>query len=707
MGTTNKPLLILAILLVLFSSTGLAVLLAQEEKGDPAAPPPGPATEPAAAPGAAVPAASLVPADTPASGGEAGPGPAAPNPAAAPTPDTAVPTDAGIYYGISPRSGFLVSLDRGGPWMERNQGLPVRHVYPFQADRVRYLTSLGVDPVHANRVAVTTVDEIYVSEDFGLSWKRLPTGRPLRETSYMTSIALSPASPDAFLVGTSFNGFFETTDRGKSWQDPSLTASFLYRGAGFYEEIAGITYHPEDPRTILFSCGFGKGIYRASGDRKTWTPLAFIGDRPGEIVQSLRFIRTAAAPAPAAPAPVTPAPAGDPWVLEAQTRTAVWRYAAEGNRWMLERSLPPRLPESVLDSARGARLAAAGNRFGIYLSSFHVSDAELDGYIAFLKEHGMNSLVVDFKEDLGLVTYDTRLELPRKMGAVSRRINLELLLEKAHANGIYIIGRVLVFKDRALYNHDGYRYAAWDRVSGAPWRYLVPTQDEQTGETVPVQREYWVDPFATFVWEYNVSIAKELQDRGVDEIQFDYIRFPSDGPLSRIRYRFQPEGMHRIDALESFLTLARESIHIPISTDLYGFNSWHRMGNWIGQCIEVLADYVDAICPMFYPSHFPIDFIGDQEYLDRARTIYQEGVTRSASIVEGRSLIRPYVQAFLIGDELRMEPARYSTYLIRQLEGTLAAPSCGYTLWNAANRYYMVRGSLRPYTQSGCLPEDR
>jgi hypothetical protein len=149
--------------------------------------------------------------------------------------------------------------------------------------------------------------------------------------------------------------------------------------------------------------------------------------------------------------------------------------------------------------------------------------------------------------------------------------------------------------------------------------------------------------------------------------------------------------------LESFLTQAREVIHIPISTDLYGFNSWHRMGNWIGQSIEVLADYVDVICPMFYPSHFPRDFMKEEPYLERGRKIYEEGTSRAALMVGSRSIVRPYVQAFLIGGELAMGPAEYSQYLTNQIEGTLAAPSSGLTLWNASNRYYMVIEPLIPY----------
>ena len=612
----------------------------------------------------------------------------------------------GTLYGISTDRGFVVSFDSGASWLERNNGLPRRVVYPFTEDTVRRLTSVGVDPLAEGRVAVTTADSLYLSEDYGGSWQHIPIDRPLRSTSYLTSVALSPRDRDTLLVGTSFNGFFETRDRGASWGDPSLSARFLYRGAGFYEEIAGLAYHPEQDGVLYFACGFGHGIYVGDPERRSWTRLAFPGDETGEIVRRLE-VR-----------------AEGGWTLRVQTDRAIWHHHLEDGTWrLIERPVhnPTPVPDPTGDPLRRQRLRQAGDKFGIYVSSYRARGEDLQRHLDFLVEQGMNSFVVDCKDDFGWITYDTQLELPRQIGAVSRRFNLDELLAAAHERGMYVIARLVVFKDRQLFNYNNYEHAVWNQRTDQPWRYLIRVEEPapkpkeaggpegEAGAAQPeseaarpativrhVQNEFWVDPYHPFVWEYNVQIAEELQRRGVDEIQFDYIRFPSDGNLSQIRYRYRREGMSRIDALESFLVLARERVTIPISSDLYGFNSWHRMGNWIGQSIETLADYVDVISPMFYPSHFPRDFIKDEPYLTRARTIYEEGTTRAASMVHGRSLIRPYVQAFLIGGELAMGPAEYWTYLVRQIEGTLAAPSSGFTLWNASNRYYMVTGSLLP-----------
>ena len=610
-------------------------------------------------------------------------------------------TPSGILYAISKQRGFLVSFDNGASWLEHNNGLPRRVVYPFseESGRIRHLTAVNIDPNNEGRVAVTTADKLYLSENYGGSWRQITIGKPLRSTSYLTSVALSPRDADTLLVGTSFNGFFETTDRGTSWQDPSLSARFLYRGAGFYEEISGLSYHPTEAGVIFFACGFGHGVYRGSPDRKTWTRLEFPGDDQAEVIHRLEIL-----------------PAGASWTLQVQTHKSRWLYALATGNWRLAGS-QDLIADPVPDPFRRERIRKASDRFGIYVSSFRAQGEDLDNHLQFIKDNGLNSLVVDCKDDFGWIAYDTNLKFPKEIGAVNKRFSLEELVDKAHRQDIYVIARLVVFKDQRLYRYNDFEYAVWNGVSDQPWRYLVkvevppePEEEEDGAESseneeeVPpepvykyVQKEYWVDPYNPDVWSYNLAIAEELQERGVDEIQFDYIRFPSDGSLSQIQYRYRREGMTPIDALESFLIQVRESIHIPISTDLYGFNSWHRMGNWIGQSIEVLADYVDAICPMFYPSHFPRDFMKDEPYLERGRKIYQEGTSRAAFMVGGRSIVRPYVQAFLIGGELAMGPAEYSLYLTNQIEGTLAAPSSGFTLWNASNRYYMVTEPLTSY----------
>jgi hypothetical protein len=122
--------------------------------------------------------------------------PAAKEAPAEPRPDLrlqqSVRTAGGITYALSATRGFLVSFDLGSTWIERNQGLSRRMVYPFTEDRVRRLTSLGVDPAHEARVAVTAASELFLSEDYGSTWVKIPWGKPLRPSTYFTAVALPP-----------------------------------------------------------------------------------------------------------------------------------------------------------------------------------------------------------------------------------------------------------------------------------------------------------------------------------------------------------------------------------------------------------------------------------------------------------------------------------------------------------------------------------
>ncbi len=586
----------------------------------------------------------------------------------------------GILYGVSKDHGFLISFDNGKTWEERNKGLPKRIIYPFKKMPQRIITNVGLDPLNESNIAITTKTSIYLSTNYGLQWKKIPTGKPLKRSSYFTSIAIKPNDPDTLLLGTSFNGFFETSNGGKTWEELSSDLHFLYKGAGFYEEISAITYSPKGD-AIIFALGFGNGLYTYIPSTGTINKIQVDFPRGEEEITNLRFINR------------NKEDNTSKWILDIRTKTSDITLDPETEEIL---SIIPHPSLLKIGAFKSERKRKASDKFGIYISSYKAHGDYLKRHIEFIKSHGLNSMVVDFKDDYGWITYNSNLKIVHEVGAIKRRINLEKLLNIAHKNNIYVIGRIVVFKDKQLYRYKNYKYALWDKVKNAPWRYLKEYEDAQTGEKKWFQREYWVDPYSEFVWKYNASIAKELQDRGVDEIQFDYIRFPSDGNLSTIQYRYKRKGMTKIDAIESFLRVARKSVHIPISTDVYGFNAWYKMGNWIGQSIEMISNYADAISPMFYPSHFPIDFLKEKNYLDRAYKIYKIGTQRALDIVSGRCLIRPFIQAFLIGNELNMSTEQYTTYLIRQIQGSLEARSSGFTLWNASNRYYMVRSSLKP-----------
>ena len=604
----------------------------------------------------------------------------------------------GPMYAVGSGGGVWVSLDAGGSWEDRSAGLPERVVYPFDGTQVRRVESLTYDPLEPGRVAVATMDRVFISSDAGIEWREVQISRPVKSVDHITAVSVSPHDADTIYLGTSFSGYYTSTDGGASWRSQKESIQHLYHGAGFYETITAIAVSPQTPNLIYLAAGMGGEVYESDNGGKSWRSIGLPGGAGADTagnVHTMSFVRDAG---------------GETWLLRVHTNRDVWIYSPAEASWRPGKSPAPAAANRQHSSEKALRKRIAGDRTGIYVNPARASGDALEKHLDLLAEHGMDMIVVDMKDDTGRLTYDTDLALPNDAGAVDIRFYLDELLARAHDAGVYVVGRMVVFQDPKLYAFNDNAYAVRDSETGAPWGNLIRVSGSEDEENVVYeQREFWVDPYSEFVWRYNVAIAGELEARGVDEVQFDYIRFPSDGDTSRIEYRFKREGMNRVDAIESFLKLAREQIRIPISADLYGFNAWYLMGGWIGQNIDVIADYVDAVCPMFYPSHFPGTFLSDLDYLDRAEAIYFNGSNRAASLVGDRCVVRPYVQAFLIGAEREYETDEYTAYLARQLEGVSGSSASGFTLWNASNIYYMVTESLRRFTggQPGTEPESR
>ena len=566
-------------------------------------------------------------------------------------------------YSINRRRGFEISEKENILFSEMNNNLPVKIVYPFSGDEIRSFSSVNNNPDDINSFSLTTPSQLFVSKNKGECWQEVSIKYPFKKSYYITSSALKGDDSEKMLVGTSFSGLFETRDKGRSWKSYRKNLDWMEKGAGFYDDISAVAYGSGSSYLFMAS-GFTRSIYVLDTDNK-WSEINVPESVKKNGIKSMTadFSRNE---------------------LNVYSGRYCFIYNYETGIWnkeviFLPGSLQRQEPEST------ARMKSAADKRGIYLSAYKAAGDGVGDIFTFLKKNNMNSVVVDFKDDFGNLTYKSEIQTASELGNIRNYIDLEDFIKKAEENNIYVIGRIVVFKDKQLYEYKNNKYSVWDNADEGPWRHLV-----KNGDNPPVQREFWVDPFSEDVWDYNIEIAAELEKKGVDEIQFDYIRFPTDGDLSKAFYRHRKEGMLHNEALESFLKKARENINVPISTDLYGFNGWYRMGNWNGQQIDMVCRYVDVISPMFYPSHFPRKFLEKTPYLERAEYIYREGSSRALDIVKGHALIRPFVQAFLIGGERDFEKPVYTDYLMKQLKGLTDASASGFTLWNASGSYYMV-----------------
>lgn len=313
----------------------------------------------------------------------------------------------------------------------------------------------------------------------------------------------------------------------------------------------------------------------------------------------------------------------------------------------------------------------------------------IEKYKKLIRDHNLNSLVIDMKDDYGLLRYESKDPLVMSKAKTSQyAIDIDKFITEFKKDDVYLIARIVAFKDRNLAKYGDGKYAVWNKATGKPWIGTRGYETDDDGNKVMTYYdENWVDPYCPEVWEYDVAIAKELIARGFDEVQFDYIRFPTDGTnLSNAQYRWQSPGMDKESALISFLSYARENINAPIGIDIYGANGWYRTAARTGQDVETLAEFVDVICPMFYPSHFENKFLNYEPYEERPYRIYFYGTYRNTVIARNKVVIRPWVQTFFLN--VPYDRQFYDAeYVKKEVFGVRDSVNRGYMHWNNAGNY--------------------
>lgn len=235
----------------------------------------------------------------------------------------------------------------------------------------------------------------------------------------------------------------------------------------------------------------------------------------------------------------------------------------------------------------------------VYATSWSAgSRAKIDYLIDLIRTTELNAIVIDIKDYSGVVGYETALPQVKQYGAEELRISdISGLIEQLHAEKIYVIGRLAVFQDQKLAVARP-ELALKDRTNGGLWR-------DRKGLA-------WIDPVSEEAWAYNAAIARDALELGFDEINFDYIRFASDGVLADIVHPFwNASTTLRTTAIESFFQyLAKTLPPERISADLFGLVTVDAGDLGIGQQFERALPYFGAVAPMMYPSHYQSGFSG-------------------------------------------------------------------------------------------------
>jgi hypothetical protein len=288
----------------------------------------------------------------------------------------------------------------------------------------------------------------------------------------------------------------------------------------------------------------------------------------------------------------------------------------------------------------------------------------------------VNAFVIDVKEG-GEISYASNVPLAKEIGATRTYIrDVGKLLEKLREKNIYPIARIVVFKDPVL--AQARADMAVKTKDGAVWL-------DNKGKA-------WVDSYNRKVWDYNIAIAREAIELGFSEVQWDYIRF-SDAPRSYLDRAVYPAaaGRTKPDAIREFMLYTRQQLadlKVPVTADVFGLTVSTTGDMGIGQQWEKMANAVDVILPMVYPSHFiPGNYGLRSPNAAPYRTIrrsMEDAIKRSKPLTNPAT-IRPWLQAFTLG------PPRYTPAHVRaQIEAVYDAGLTEWVLWSPGSNYDMA-----------------
>ena len=312
-----------------------------------------------------------------------------------------------------------------------------------------------------------------------------------------------------------------------------------------------------------------------------------------------------------------------------------------------------------------------------YLTYYGIGDKGIrERVVELTNRTELNGVVIDVKGDRGLIPYRTGVAAALEAGAQGPVIikDFDGLLADLKGRGIYTIARIVAFKDNVLAAHRR-DLAVIDTRTGKPW--------------IDNEKLAWVDPTREEVWDYLIAIAREAAAKGFDEIQFDYVRFPTDGRLSAARYSKPNNQATRIETVAGFLAKAKRELGptgVFLAADVFGYTAFNENDTDIGQRIEEMAPHLDYISPMVYPSGYHRGIPGFRNPVEHPYEIVRESVR----LIRKRSThatvqVRPWIQDFR---DYAFDRRIFGVREIRaQMRGADEAGGAGWMLWNPRNDY--------------------
>ena len=359
----------------------------------------------------------------------------------------------------------------------------------------------------------------------------------------------------------------------------------------------------------------------------------------------------------------------------------------------------------------------------IYMTGYSAGSKSYLNYLSDLfKKTEINAVVIDVKNSEGNVSYASGAPDVEKYKLSNHAISdIDTLIRFLHDKNIYVIGRIAVFED--------------PKYAKARPELAVYKKAETTDKTKPVLWEdnnglAWLDPSSKDAWDYNISLAKDALYHGFDEVNFDYVRFPTDGKTSNMSFPVWDGKIAKAEVIKEFFEYVKTNLRNDppsqnatagrgkISVDLFGLTTVNTDDMGIGQLLESAFENFDYVCPMVYPSHYANGFIGFKNPAEHPYEVIKysmdSAIKREKSFIKNEQdtaiktsevsgspasslqtstvapvliplgKFRPWLQDFNMGADYTSEMVKQE---IKATQDSLGVDFSGFMLWNPSNIY--------------------
>lgn len=347
---------------------------------------------------------------------------------------------------------------------------------------------------------------------------------------------------------------------------------------------------------------------------------------------------------------------------------------AEGQKIRIPGVLPE-VPKTGDEARLGWPKDDGGALRGIYANATMAGHPSFPVMLDKMAARGMNALVLDVKDVTGFFTYPSKIPLALAVNANKHATiaSLERVVRFSHARGIRVVARVSCFRDENI----------------GPRKHELAVQKKGGGPHVaPSKVIDWLDPSNEQVQNYLLEVVDEALAAGVDEIQLDYVRYPTEG-IWDADFRLKEKKLSTAQVITGFVKRVHEhtsKASAPLSLDVFGVVAWRdaRDIEATGQDLRMLAPHIEALSPMVYPSHFADGFNGYEKPGDHADVVAigTKKAVDEIKAISGKTVIRPWVQAF---------PWKTTSfgpqYIADQIKEAKNGGGVGWLAWNSGGEY--------------------